>query len=309
MHPSTHGSHTPTQPNTQHTPNTHAHRRFKADKIYTTCSDVLISINPYKKIPLLYELDRATALPLLEQTAPVVPPPPQPTGAYGGDDVEGDKAAAPAPEARPHVYSVAARAFRFMTEPSEALLLGKSAALRDQSIIISGESGAGKTEASKYVMRYLITVANALQGKDSGGKGGGSVGGGAEQNADLIERCLLRSNTVLEAFGNAKTLRNDNSRWVGMHERMGRSRTYMYTKQIAHSTSAPLSTHTAASASTSSCSTTPRGSWWGRGRTTSSWRSRGSCTWTRTSATTTSSTRCSAGCRPRRWRWVVVVSC
>lgn len=138
-----------------------------------------------------------------------------------------DKAAAPAPKARPHVYSVAARAFRFMTEPNEALLLGKSAALRDQSIIISGESGAGKTEASKYVMRYLITVANALlqqQGKGSGGKGG------AEQNADLIERCLLRSNTVLEAFGNAKTLRNDNSRWVGM----GLVRTYMHNAHTHH---------------------------------------------------------------------------
>lgn len=138
--------------------------------------------------------------------------PPQPAGAF--DDDTGNKAAALEPEARPHVYSVAARAFRFMTEPNEALLLGKSAALRNQSIIISGESGAGKTEASKYVMRYLITVANALQhqSKDGGGKGGSM--GGAEQHGDLIERCLLRSNTVLESFGNAKTLRNDNSRSV-----------------------------------------------------------------------------------------------
>lgn len=62
---------------------------------------------------------------------------------------------------------------------------------------------AGKTEASKYVMRYLITVANALHSDE---------GRQEQQHGDLIEKCLLRSNIVLEAFGNAKTLRNDNSR-------------------------------------------------------------------------------------------------
>jgi myosin V len=197
-------------------PNTPHHRRFKADKIYTTCSDVLISINPYKKIPLLYELDRETALPLLEQTAAAAAAKPSPTAI---DDMGVPAPAAPASavsETHPHVYSVAARAFRFMTEPNEAMLLGKTAALQNQSIIISGESGAGKTEASKYVMRYLITVANALQSKQQQQQEGGGAGtAGAEQHGDWIERCLLRSNTVLEAFGNAKTLRNDNSRSVG----------------------------------------------------------------------------------------------
>lgn len=43
-----------------------AGRRFKSDHIYTICSDVLISINPYKKIPLLYDLDKATGTPLAE---------------------------------------------------------------------------------------------------------------------------------------------------------------------------------------------------------------------------------------------------
>lgn len=42
-------------------------RRFKGDHIYTVCSDVLISINPYKRIPLLYDLDKTTATPLNEQ--------------------------------------------------------------------------------------------------------------------------------------------------------------------------------------------------------------------------------------------------
>lgn len=180
-------------------------------------------------------------------------PPPaghRPKTATGSDD----KPASPPAPSRPHVYSVAERAFRFMTEPKEALLLGKPVALKNQSIIISGESGAGasravggrtagrqgggeqswgsgghhegvqaeteygtsphscwpcggagKTEASKYVMRYLITVANALH-HDEGRQ--------EQQHGDFIERCLLRSNIVLEAFGNAKTLRNDNSRWA-----------------------------------------------------------------------------------------------
>lgn len=195
-------------------------RRFRSDKIYTTCSDVLISVNPYKKIPLLYDLDRTTAGPLLDQ---------QPmassssnnssSGGDGGPRQTRSPTNVPSLEKRPHVYSVAARAFRFMTEPNEALLLGKNVALKNQSIIISGESGAGKTEASKYVMRYLITVANALQQKKvattSGSKPSTVTDG--EGGGDVIERCLLRSNTVLEAFGNAKTLRNDNSSRFGKY--------------------------------------------------------------------------------------------
>ncbi|KAI5058537.1 hypothetical protein GOP47_0026707 [Adiantum capillus-veneris] len=82
----------------------------------------------------------------------------------------------------PHVYLTTAHAFRSMMQDGV-----------NQSVIISGESGAGKTETAKVAMQYLAAV------------GGG---GGVEQE-------ILQTNPILEAFGNAKTSRNDNSSRFG----------------------------------------------------------------------------------------------
>lgn len=94
----------------------------------------------------------------------------------------------------PHVYDVTERAFRNL-----------GAERTTQAILISGESGAGKTETTKTCLRYLSEVAGA----DS------SVSGGD------IDARILSANPVLEAFGNAKTLRNDNSsrfgKWLEVH--------------------------------------------------------------------------------------------
>ncbi|KAL1192616.1 Myosin-3 [Cardamine amara subsp. amara] len=82
----------------------------------------------------------------------------------------------------PHVYGIADTAIREMIRDEV-----------NQSIIISGESGAGKTETAKIAMQYLAAL------------GGGSG----------IEYEILKTNPILEAFGNAKTLRNDNSSRFG----------------------------------------------------------------------------------------------
>lgn len=82
----------------------------------------------------------------------------------------------------PHVYMTAENAFAAMMRDGV-----------NQSIIISGESGAGKTETAKIAMQYLAAV----------GGGGG------------VENEILQTNPILEAFGNAKTLRNDNSSRFG----------------------------------------------------------------------------------------------
>ena len=88
----------------------------------------------------------------------------------------------------PHIYSTAEAAFRGLITEEDS-----------QCVIISGESGAGKTEASKQIQTYIAAVS----------------GGGAE--TEQIKRIFLESNPVLEAFGNAKTLRNNNSSRFGKY--------------------------------------------------------------------------------------------
>jgi len=91
-------------------------------------------------------------------------------------------------EVQPHVFALAEDTFRQLRQSK-----------KDQCVIITGESGAGKTEASKIFMTYIAEVS---------GKHGGAEG---------VKDHLLQSNPVLEAFGNAKTVRNDNSSRFGKY--------------------------------------------------------------------------------------------
>ncbi|XP_030217397.1 unconventional myosin-Ic isoform X2 [Gadus morhua] len=91
-------------------------------------------------------------------------------------------------EISPHIYALSDNTYRAM-----------KTSRRDQCILISGESGAGKTEASKKILLYY------------------AVSCPAHQRMASLRDCLLQSTPVLEAFGNAKTLRNDNSSRFGKY--------------------------------------------------------------------------------------------
>ncbi|XP_050346494.1 myosin heavy chain, non-muscle isoform X1 [Nymphalis io] len=100
-------------------------------------------------------------------------------------------------EVPPHVFAITDTAYRSMLQDRE-----------DQSILCTGESGAGKTENTKKVIQYLAYVA-ASKPKGSG------AGPTPQLIIGELEQQLLQANPILEAFGNAKTVKNDNSSRFG----------------------------------------------------------------------------------------------
>jgi myosin heavy subunit len=130
--------------------------RFENGDIYTNIGNILISINPYQKLPL-----------------------------YTEEVIRKYKDRKLGAQLPPHVYDVTHDAYYRLTAFKQL-----------QSLVISGESGSGKTEVTKQALQYLAAIA--------GSKGG-------------IETKVLKANPVLEAFGNAKTLRNDNSSRFGKY--------------------------------------------------------------------------------------------
>ncbi|XP_068280684.1 myosin-7-like, partial [Nyctibius grandis] len=97
-------------------------------------------------------------------------------------------------EAPPHIFSIADNAYQNMLTDRE-----------NQSILITGESGAGKTVNTKRVIQYFAVIAAiGDRGRKEAGPGKGT-----------LEDQVIQANPALEAFGNAKTLRNDNSSRFG----------------------------------------------------------------------------------------------
>lgn len=118
--------------------------RYSQDNIYTFNGDILISINPFKKIDIYNSIKSANIL-------------------------------------DPHIYSIAEKAYNDIN-------------LRNQSILVSGESGSGKTENTKYILKYLCNN---------------------YADNDNIASKIINSNYIIELFGNAKTIRNTNSSRFG----------------------------------------------------------------------------------------------
>ncbi|XP_013877341.1 myosin heavy chain, fast skeletal muscle, partial [Austrofundulus limnaeus] len=100
-------------------------------------------------------------------------------------------------EAPPHIFSISDNAYQFMLTDRE-----------NQSVLITGESGAGKTVNTKRVIQYFATIA-ALGGK----KEAAAATSGKMQGS--LEDQIVAANPLLEAYGNAKTVRNDNSSRFG----------------------------------------------------------------------------------------------
>ena len=101
----------------------------------------------------------------------------------------------------PHVFAVATRCFRNVVRSGTA-----------QVCVISGESGAGKTESAKLFMQQVLAAAS-----HQAAVAGDGAPGAASAAAHPIEEKILSANPILEAFGNAQTLMNDNSSRFGKY--------------------------------------------------------------------------------------------
>ncbi|XP_029652864.1 unconventional myosin-XIX-like [Octopus sinensis] len=141
--------------------------RFQQDAVYTSGGNILVAVNPFKELHHLYSEE------LIHTYA-----------AAKGSFVE------------PHIFGCAKLAYDRMCGQ-----FGKD----HQTIMVSGESGAGKTVSAKHLLKYLTVVSSqnlSLESSMTGRK---------------IETKILKSNPILEAFGNATTTRNENSSRFGKY--------------------------------------------------------------------------------------------
>ncbi|VDN93182.1 unnamed protein product [Brugia pahangi] len=129
--------------------------RYNRKQFYTYVANILIAINPYEQISSLYDIEMVHKY--KGKSLGILPP---------------------------HIFAIADNAYRDMMSNHKS-----------QSVIISGESGAGKTESQKYIIRFLCESWGHFVG--------------------TIEQRILEISTILESFGNAKTSCNNNSSRFG----------------------------------------------------------------------------------------------
>eukprot|EP00984_Skeletonema_dohrnii_P021583 scaffold10826_cov113-Skeletonema_dohrnii-CCMP3373.AAC.2 len=222
--------------------------RYDADIIYTNTGPILLAINPFKTMEGVYgknlmdlyrqegqershggtkqSQSEIMANPSLPQTqspndkaSPSIPKTDQ-GGTIPAIYLYRSNGRLP-----PHVYKAADDAYRAMIrgiEMSSAMKRGARARNRaagqkkdddfemptNQSILVSGESGAGKTVTTKIVLNYFAMLSRKTQ------EDHGQV---PDEGKTSIEQQVLQSNPILEAFGNARTIRNDNSSRFGKY--------------------------------------------------------------------------------------------
>ncbi|XP_071978386.1 unconventional myosin-X-like [Engystomops pustulosus] len=136
------------------------HQRYIMDKIYTNIGSILASVNPYKQIAGLYD----------ENTVDL----------YSRHHLG---------ELPPHIFAIANECYRCLWKRRDS-----------QCVLISGESGAGKTESTKLLLKFLSSMSQSCAGGD---------------NQTHVEEAIMESSPILEAFGNAKTVYNNNSSRFG----------------------------------------------------------------------------------------------
>uniref|UniRef100_A0A8D2LSK3 Unconventional myosin-X-like n=1 Tax=Varanus komodoensis TaxID=61221 RepID=A0A8D2LSK3_VARKO len=140
------------------------YQRYQQDHIYTNIGSILVSVNPYKPIPGLYD---AAAIDLYRQHC------------LG--------------ELPPHIFATASECYSCLWRRHDS-----------QCILISpGTGNAGKTESTKLLLKFLSAVSQT------------SLGGPASEKSTHVEEAIMESSPILEAFGNAKTVYNNNSSRFG----------------------------------------------------------------------------------------------
>uniref|UniRef100_A0A8C5R427 Uncharacterized protein n=1 Tax=Leptobrachium leishanense TaxID=445787 RepID=A0A8C5R427_9ANUR len=137
------------------------HMRYMKDQIYTNIGSILASLNPYKPIAGLYD-EAAVDL-------------------YSRHHLG---------ELPPHIFAIANECYRCLWKRHDS-----------QCVLISGESGAGKTESTKLLLKFLSSMSQSS-----------AEGAGSQTH---VEEAILESSPILEAFGNAKTVYNNNSSRFG----------------------------------------------------------------------------------------------
>ena len=198
--------------------------RYNDNRIYTSTGPILLALNPFKRIDGLYEDDTMKQY-------------------WRKAEIEKESGESRLP---PHIYAIADNAFMtMMRQLVDPLGGGEELSGCDQSILVSGESGAGKTVTTKFAMKYLAALSqrktinlgqeeeetehsystsmndsatdlrrpSSLRRMSSHLNVTSSRSLAGEQES--IESQVLQSNPILESFGNARTIRNDNSSRFG----------------------------------------------------------------------------------------------